>query len=379
MSLFNFSNGTIMIEARTLFPERFINALWKNQISVKKLVRVDISTVNMEIYINDYDAIKKIADENKAKIKVVGGEGIYFYYMRAKKKASLITGIVIFFAGLFYLSSFVWTINIVPDKYISPYEIRQMLNKCNIRPGIMKKDIDVYSIEGKMVKLNDNIMWVKARIEGSRLTVQVSERTEPPSINKNTNPCNIIASMDGEVDKVYTTSGTAIVKEGDIVTKGQVLIKGEQGKEGSTYTVHADGEVMAKTFYEYNRKVLMKGVKYVPTGKTLENKYITVFGKKIYLKKSLNKFATYDTIEEDKGTVKSLIYRETKPVEYSIDKDTLMEQAEQDYYKTTEEKLDKSAKVIDTIKTSEEQGDSLNIKIVFVVRQSIGIEDTQPN
>ncbi|MCS4515803.1 sporulation protein YqfD [Clostridium botulinum] len=36
---------------------------------------------------------------------------------------------------------------------------------------------------------------------------------------KEDEPCNLVAKKDGEVQRVYTTSGSAIVQNGDIVKK----------------------------------------------------------------------------------------------------------------------------------------------------------------
>ncbi len=54
--------------------------------------------------------------------------------------------------------------------------------------------------------------------------------------------------MDGEIKRIYTTSGTAVVKEGDVVKKGDILIIPQQGIEGGEYEVDAEGEVTAILF-----------------------------------------------------------------------------------------------------------------------------------
>ena len=69
-------------------------------------------------------------------------------------------------------------------------------------------------------------MWVKARIEGSKLKVSAVERQSPPSIISEDSPCNLVAKRDGEVIRVYTTAGTSVVKKGDMIRKGQILVKG---------------------------------------------------------------------------------------------------------------------------------------------------------
>ncbi|SJT71538.1 sporulation protein YqfD [Clostridioides difficile] len=47
-----------------------------------------------------------------------------------------------------------------------------------------KSDINVYNIEKKMEDLDSEVMWVRARIEGSTLRVIVAEKVNPPVTEK---------------------------------------------------------------------------------------------------------------------------------------------------------------------------------------------------
>lgn len=49
--------------------------------------------------------------------------------------------------------------------------------------------------------------------------------------------------------------------------KGDILIKGEQGKEGETYEVHSEGKVFARTFYEEIKTINTYRIKRKRTGK----------------------------------------------------------------------------------------------------------------
>ncbi|WP_163194274.1 sporulation protein YqfD [Clostridium thermarum] len=374
MKLSKYYNGIIEIEIQSRIPERFINLLWKNEIMVKNIARVDITTMTMEINIRDYDKIKDLCKRTETKVRIIGRQGLFFYLFQIKRHLSLVGGVAFFALAILYLSTFMWSIDITADKYISPYEIRQRLYSYGIKPGIAKSKINVKQLEDRVMKDTDDIMYFRARIEGSTLKITVGERVAPPEIVEDNEPCDVVAKEDGEILRIFSTAGTPVVQTGDKVKKGQILIKGEQGKEGAVYPVHAKGQVMANTFYEYEREMQIKGIRYEATGRTVENSYIEVLGKKIYLKKGLNKFTNYDKIIDNKGYIKREIFKETKAVEFELDKKQVVDSTVEELYKKTMESFDKSAKLKDTIVESEQNGNNLKIRVVFVVEIDIAQE-----
>ena len=105
----------------------------------------------------------------------------------------------------------------------------------------------------------------------------------------------------GIIVKVNAQNGTPLVKEGDIIKEGTVLVGGFlEGKYTGTRYVHANGEVTAKVWYSQKEKVELKQTNLVHTG-TFENKYSVVINNfRINFYKTLSKLKNYDTIEEIK-------------------------------------------------------------------------------
>jgi similar to stage IV sporulation protein len=370
-----YAKSTIKIEIQSLRPERFLNLLWKEDIHVQKVTKKSITTMVMEVNFKDFNKIEECGKRTRTKIRVLNQKGALFLLLRLKKQFTLVAGIVIFAIGLYFLSTFVWTIEISTERNMPPYEIRRDLLAYGIKPGTPKKAIDVYALEEMMSRDKDNVLWVRARIEGSKLIVNIAERLTPPEIVTEDMPCDIVAQEDGEIISIFTTAGTAVVKPGDIVKRGQLLVKGIQGKEGSTYLVHAKGEVVAKTFYEHFVEIEIKGTKKERTGNKNENIYITVAGKKIYIKKSLNKFDNYDKIYNNKGLIKKERYFEIKETAFELNKEAVVEETIAEMRKTTENRLDKAARISDNkIIETDLIDNKLSIRAVFIVEQSIGVQ-----
>lgn len=375
MSDMNQYKGIITVEIQALMPEKFINILWENNIHAKNIKKITITTLTMDISLNDYDRVEELAKKTNTKLQILKKRGMAFYIIRLKKRMALLIGSVLFICIIYYLSTFIWNIEISSQHNISPYEIRQELMSLGIKPGISKRSINVYDIEEKLIKNNDDIIWVKARIEGSSLKISAEERISPPNLITEDSPCNLIASRDSQIVRVYTKAGTAVVKENDIVKRGQLLVKGQQGREGMTYAVHADGNVIGRTFYEETKVVPTRGTKRVRTGNCVESVYITINNKKIYLKKDLNKYADYDRIEDNRKFIKKEKFYEVKKEDYSLDLNKLKEETVNELYTKISCSMDKSVKIISKVADAEPEGDKLKVRLLVIAEENIAVAE----
>ncbi|EJO5347201.1 sporulation protein YqfD [Clostridium botulinum] len=373
MKFHKYKNAVITIEIQSMIPERFINLLWRNGVKVKNVVKKNVTTFVLDIELKDYDTMEDIANRTRTKVKIVKRKGISFFILFFKKRFSLVIGIFIFSFIMYFMSTFIWDIDIESTNGVTPYEIRQQLKKYGVKPGINKSNIDVYTIEEKLVKDIDNIMWVKARVEGGKLIVKAEERQSPPTIVNEDEPCNLVAKKDGEVQRVYTTSGSAVVEKGDIVKKGDILIKGEQGKEDETYEVHSEGKVFARTFYEQIKTIKTYRIKRKRTGKKIERIYINLKGKKLYLKKSINKFKKYDRIENNKLFITKETLYEVKETKENINMKKAIDGENKKIYKNITKNLDKSVKIVDKITNYAPNGDNLKIRMLIIAEEDIAV------
>ncbi|NMM61944.1 sporulation protein YqfD [Clostridium sp. P21] len=376
MSNFNFEkykSGIITVEVRSLVPEKFINLLWENDVKIKNITKKDITTMNIDISLKDYGKLKSAAKRTRSKVKILERKGFAFFLIKVKGRSALAAGIILFIGIIYYLSTFIWNIEITVDHNLTPYEIRQQLKSCGITPGINKRNINVYEIEENLMKNNANIMWVKARVEGAKLKVSAMERQSPPNIAVDDKPCDLVAKKDGEVIRVYTKAGTSAVKRGDMIRKGQIIVKGEQGNENSTYPVHAVGSVICRTFYEETKDVKIDTLKKERTGRKDQSIYIKISGKKLYLKKSGNKFSKYDKMESSRFSIGIEDYYEVKETVIHRDPKKVVNDTYDELYSKICANLDKSVKIVDKI-VNYEQGESYRVRVLVVAEENVALE-----
>ncbi|WP_242960819.1 sporulation protein YqfD [Clostridium peptidivorans] len=375
INLENYKRSSIEIEAQSLNIEKFINLLWKNNIGVKNIRKKDLTTVSLEVSLKDYLKVDKISKKTHTKLKVIKRKGIAFLFIRIRKRNALIFGTVLFMCILYYLSTFIWKIDIVTEKKLSPYELRRELTSYGVKEGIRKKNLNIGDIEEKLTKNNDEILWVRVRVEGSVLKVVAAERATPPMIVQETTPGNLVAIKDGEVVRVYTTSGTALVKKGDVVKKGQLLVKGEQGREGNIYEVPAKGHVIARTFYEDVKKIpLFEKVK-ERTGNRVKNIYVSIGNKKIFLKKEMNNFSNYDKIISKKGFLITEECFEIQEKNKAINKKKVIDNYSKEMINKIKESLDKNTEVVDEIVEDKAESDYIILRVLVVGEENIASQE----
>lgn len=375
VNLGKYEGSIITLEIQSLMPEKFLNLLWRNGIQIKNIKRKDISTFTLEMSLKDYRKIEGLAKKTQSKIKIINRKGLGFFLLKLRKRRALTVGVLLFGGIIYILSTYIWRIDIETDRTLSPYEVRRELLSYGIKEGIKKNSFNVMSIEEKLIKNNENIMWVRVRIEGAILKVKATERQSPPKIVREEEPCNLIAKTDGEVVRVFTTAGTAVVKKGDIVKRGELLVKGEQGKEGNVYSVHANGEVIARTFHEQIKEVKTSEVKRERTGNKVSNIYLEIGKKKLFLKKSVNNFDKYDKIESNKGPIVFQDFYEVNENVHSLDKNKLIQDTSEELLNNIKINFDKSISIVDKIIDYSEENDTLSVRVLVVAEQDIALSE----
>ena len=366
-----FDSGKVVVEVNILKPERLLNILWNENINVINVKRIDVATIRVTIDYKDYNVLIDVVKRLNGKSKVIGSTGILFFIGKLKSKLFLAIGGGIFIALLLYFSTYVWSIEITTKKNVSPYELRQQLYEIGIKPGISKNKIDVKDVEKKLEDVNSDVLWLRARIEGSTLKIFIEEKVNPPEV-KEEKQGNLVAKMDGEVSRVYAFSGRSAVHVGDMVKAGDIVIEGINGKEEDPYEVVPEGVVMANTFYEKSMTIKVEGTELKRSGEKDSDIYVEVFGKKIYLKKAIKDFEEYDKIEESGKIIKKANYFEKREIPVTYTKEEAIDSAVNELEESLYNNLTREAKVVDRIISTKDSSDgNIIVNVVFVVEQNI--------
>lgn len=347
--------GYVTIDIEGYFMERFINLCNSQKIFLWNLQRTNSTSMKVNMNIRDFKKIKEIAKKTKCRVKIKTKKGIPFLLHRYKKRKIFALFFLLVLITILALSNFIWNIEITGNETIPKEEIQQILEKHHFSIGSCKIGLQTKNIVEQIRLERDDIAWVGIEVKGTNAIVKVVEADLKPEIIPEQEYCNLIATKEGMIVKVTAQNGTPLVKEGDLVTKGSVLVGGWlEGKYTGMRYVHANGEVQAKVWYSQKVEVPLKQVKKLKTGNE-ENKYsVKINNFEINLSKGVSKFQNYDTIETSKKL--KLFSNFYLPIE--ITKKNYQEYQEQEIIYTVEEA--KQIGIQQAEKKLEEQITSMN-------------------
>lgn len=183
-------------------------------------------------------------------------------------KKHFVTAVIFFLLTIFLCvkSNFCSEIIIYAPQEISQ-QVEQAIADTGVSKGTLKKKISFDELENAVCVAIPTIKYTFASFSGTRLIIRVEMRAIPDAPVDNTTPRDIIANDAGVVTRILVINGTPLVKVGDSVKKGQILIKGETlFPDGNTIPTRAMGEVWATTEITQSIKFTPTTIELLPTG-----------------------------------------------------------------------------------------------------------------
>lgn len=296
----------VKISAVGNYPEKFLNMCRYKGILIWNINKTDDG---IEGYIskNDFMKIKDICHKTYTKVKVLKRKGIGFIMFKYRKHYSFIAGIFIAFAMLYVCSLFIWNISFTGNTRYTGSFLLKYLSSAGINTGIRIKNIDCDYIETSLRSDFKDITWVSAQISGTKLIVHIKENDGAGQITETSNDCrDIVASQSGVVESIITRKGTPLVKKGDTVEKGQILVSGtvkvydDSGTEADAYNTRADADILIKCELEYSDELNKNYEEKVYTGKTKKINVVRIKDSCIEFGIDFRKFGEADITYETK-------------------------------------------------------------------------------
>ena len=273
--------GYVRFEVKGEFPERLLNQLSANGVSIWGMMRKG-KNITACIHIKDYLKIRQYRGKNKVRTHILTRHGLPFLASKYRLRLGFLAGLILYISVLFFMSSFVWNVRVVGNENIKTEDILIACRELGLYEGADISKLDVEEIRTRLSLRLDGIAWASVNIEGVRATVNISESKGDK--NPESPPCNLKASVDGVITKIEVTSGTIAVKVGQTVGKGQLLVSGiTEFKDGAYQFGVSEGKVFAETVRETEIFIPFSETQTVRDGEPKHRKAVSFFGIKIPL------------------------------------------------------------------------------------------------
>ncbi len=390
LKLWNYIRGYVIIIVKGYFLEKFINICTRRQILLWDIKVRGSGVMTLKVSINGFRMLRPIARKTNCSVRIVQKKGLPFVFSRYRRRKAFVAGAVLFVLLLYVLTSFIWSVEITGNEKIETGVILERLAENGVKVGKLKYNIDTDKVANSMMLAIDELRWISITIKGTKVKVQVAERVLPPELVPKDQPCNIVAKRDGVIKSIIAKEGQAVVKPGDTVIKGQMLVSGSipiKGEEGRTRLVHAIASVEARTWYEESCEVKTKITEKKRTGNVTEITSIELFTKRIRLFPKKIEFDKYDKIETEKRlsiggdlVLPFAIVKESFYECVDVEKELSLEEAKQlaadTAYKKALEKVPEGAKIVNPIANfKEDEEGNIKAHVIIECLEDIGIEE----
>lgn len=256
--LLRFLMGYVKLTVSGKYPERFLNLCANRGIRVWNSRRRGES-IECCLFARDYKTLRAFRRDCGVTLRIRRKCGLPFFCHRYRRRAGFLCGAALFCAFLAVMPRFVWSIEVKSDGGVDEAAVKATLADMGLTVGTPLRQIDAGDMRLQLALRMPEVSWAAINDDGTAVTVEV--RAVEPKQEAPTGYANLIARREGQVTALTVRSGSAVVRVGDAVVAGQLLVSGtEQYTDGRTVFRYSDGEVMAET-----RRVVTVSVPYRQT------------------------------------------------------------------------------------------------------------------
>lgn len=228
---------------------RFIKKCIDNNINLYNISYVKDKMVVL-IDVKDYLKIKRL--NYYSKIRVVKYDGLLNIKKIIKDNMFYISVVFLSFIWMNLLTNYIVDIEIIHSNSGIRRLLKEELDKNNVKRFSLAYSFEeLDNITKKILADNkNNLEWVSIKKDGMKYIVRAEERIIKSEVVSD-KPRDIVASKDAYITKVIGSKGNVLVRQGEYVKKGTVLISGKitlyEDVKGVT---SASGSVYGNVWYE---------------------------------------------------------------------------------------------------------------------------------
>lgn len=296
--LIHFLRGYVIIKVWGFSPERFVNLCSHHNImlwNMKAVYDGEECYYVMHISISGFWKLKGITKKTGTRVAILQKRGLPFLLPTLQAKKIFVVGAMVCLLFLFWTTGYLWSIDISGNYTITDDMFLEYLEQKEIHAGIRSSKIHVEELEADIRNTYDIVTWVSIEIRGTRLVVQIKENellnhTGTKEQEEREGMYQVqTASEEGTIQKMITRSGVPLVKIGDEVKKGDILIEGrvpiydEEGNVARYQIVQPDGDIILKSRVQIKEKIAHTYHKKMYTGEQNKRNFIWIGNHRFWL------------------------------------------------------------------------------------------------
>lgn len=310
IQVIRYLKGYLAIKVFGFSPERFMNLCSHHRIFLWD-VENHGNYYTMKISLQGFYRLKGITRKTGTRVVITERYGLPFLSTKMWKRRVFMLGLFASLVFWMWMSRFIWAVEVEGNYYVTTDVFQDFLGESGVFVGMKKKDVEIEALE-KAIRAQFNIVtWTSARIDGTRLLIQIKENDLIVEEDKKPGPgeeegMDLVAGKEGEIISIVTRSGVPKVTAGAAVVKGDVLVEGsipifnEDGTVRRYDYCKADADIMLRCVYDMKEELEEKYEQKLYTGNEKKLPFLMIGTKKLELPGFGKQYEQQDVVEEKK-------------------------------------------------------------------------------
>ncbi|MBR5134011.1 MAG: sporulation protein YqfD [Clostridia bacterium] len=225
--------------------EAFLNSLREDGIVLWD-VQIRDGVVTASCKASAYRRLRAPARRTGTRVRAVSYRGASKTFRPLRKRGGLLVGALAATAFYMVLASHIWVVDIAVDNEAVRQAVMNELAACGIAVGRPLDKADPSALSMRAVAAVDGVHDVFVWFDGCIAHVDVRTQ-EKEIVHPDTSPGNVVAKRDGRILELRVAAGQTMVKVGEGVVAGDLLVSGAVETTAGVYWRHASAVVTAQT------------------------------------------------------------------------------------------------------------------------------------
>lgn len=243
--------GEVRVRVRGSSIERFLNACARGGIQLRRTQRVDFGELHATVSVQDFRRLRGVMGRTGCRVRIIGRRGMPFVLHSLRGRYVFFAGFAALLVLFFTLTNFVWVVEVSAQPGISTYALRETLRRAGAYSGVPIRTVDETVIRQYVrTHMQDTVDYVTVSRLGNVISVKAfgGDGDIRPLDDKAVT--GVVAARDGLIAQISVTGGYPLVKAGDAVQRGQLLVSAvtpPTTEAGLGHIGHGQARVQAKT------------------------------------------------------------------------------------------------------------------------------------
>lgn len=321
LQFIQYLKGYVCIRVWGYSPERFMNLCSNHDILLWNIENHGEYNT-MCITVNGFKQLKGIVRKTGTKVAIQKRCGLPFFMPRMKRRKIFLLGLIGSLVFWVWMSTFIWAVDISGNYSISEDVFMDFLKENDVYVGMKRKEVNIEELEKKIRQDFGIVTWTSAKIDGTRLEIQIRENEVDSSVGDeigqggqegsesyiggNEFGSDLIAQEDGVIVSMVTRKGVPLVGVGMEVKKGDVLVSGSVPVYNEDTTIRnyqyydADADVYIRRQLNQKEELPLTYEKKEYTGEEKKEVLVSLMDKELILRIGKIKYENFDKVTDKK-------------------------------------------------------------------------------